>query len=149
MGFWEFWENLKILVKKWISPTGKLIWNIGPVMIKSYNKWSDIDMALALTDEQKVALSIEPKTAAGNPARLDGVPVWSVSDAEFLTLEVAPDGLSAVATTTGKLGVCQIQVTADADLGDGVRELTALLDIQLVAAEAVTLGIVAGTPEPK
>jgi hypothetical protein len=39
--------------------------------------------------------------------------------------------------------------TADADLGDGVRELNTLLDVTLVAGEAVTGTInVVGDPQP-
>lgn len=103
-------------------------------------------MLLVLTDEQKVQLSIQPVTAAGNPAKLDGVPAWSVSDANVLSLEVAADGLSAWATAVGNVGTSQVSVSADADLGEGVREITAVLDVEVKAAEAVALTIAAGAP---
>lgn len=103
-------------------------------------------MALILTDEQKVQLSIQPVTAAGNPAKVDGTPSWSVSDTTILTLEVAADGLSAWATVTGTLGASQVSVSADADLGEGIRSITATLDVTVVAAEAVSLTINAGAP---
>jgi hypothetical protein len=103
---------------------------------------------LILTDEQQVSLSLEAKTAAGNPANLDGAPVWSSSNTDVLFLEVSEDGLTAKAVTTGQLGTVQVSVTADADLDVGeVRELVAVLDVTVVAAEAVSLGIAAGTPE--
>lgn len=108
-----------------------------------------IQMALVLTDEQKVSLSLSPKTAAGNPAALDGAPVWSVSDPSVLELAVAEDGLSAVVSAKG-LGAAQVSVVADADLDAGeVRELSGVLDILVVAAEAATLGVSAGVPELK
>jgi hypothetical protein len=103
-------------------------------------------MALILTDEQKVQLSIQPVTAAGNPAAVDGVPVWSVSDATILTLDVAADGMSAWAISAGPLGTSQVSVTADADLGAGIRNISAVLDVQVVAAEAVAMAITAGAP---
>jgi hypothetical protein len=103
-------------------------------------------MALILTDEQKVQLSINPVTAAGNAARVDGVPVWSVSDSNVLSLEVAEDGLSAWVSTVGPLGESQVAVVADADLGEGRRELAATLDVTVVAAEAASLAISAGAP---
>ena len=103
-------------------------------------------MTLILTDEQKVQLSIQPVTSAGNPARVDGVPVWTVSDGTVLTLDVAPDGLSAWAIATGTLGPSQVSVSADADLGAGVRDLTATLDVEVFAAEAVALSISATAP---
>jgi len=104
---------------------------------------------LILTDVQKVALAIAPKSAAGNPAAVDGVPVWSSSDETVLTLTVAADGFSAEAVTTGKLGVAQVNVTADADLGDGTKTITGVLDVEVKASEAVALDIGAGAPTDK
>lgn len=103
-------------------------------------------MALVLTDEQKVELVLAPKTAAGNPASLDGAPTWSVSDESVLELTVSEDGLSATVAAKG-LGSAQVSVVADADLDEGeVREISGVLDLVVVAAEAATLGISAGTP---
>lgn len=104
---------------------------------------------LILTDVQKVALAIAPKSAAGNPAPVDGAPQWSSSDETILTLTVAEDGLSAEAVTTGKLGIAQVNVTADARLGEGVETITGVLDIEVKASEAVSLDISAGTPSSK
>jgi len=107
---------------------------------------------IILTDEQKVSLTVSFKTAAGNPAVVDGVPVWASSDTAIISLEVAADGMSAVATTVGPLGTAQVSVTADADLDPGeaeIREVTATIDIDVRPAEATTVGIAAGTPEPK
>ncbi len=104
---------------------------------------------LTLTDEQKCHLSIQPLTAAGNPAKVDGAPVWEASDPSILSLAVADDGLSADIATDGPLGTCQIKVTADADLGQGVRSITGVLDVEVIAAEAASLSVVARTPELK
>lgn len=106
-------------------------------------------MALVLTDEQKVSMTVQPLTAAGNPAQVDGPPVWSTSNPDILTVTASPDGLSAVAVTVGPVGSSQVSVSVDADLGAGVRTLTAALDVDVVAAGASTLGIIAGTPELK
>ena len=108
-----------------------------------------IQMALVLTDEQKVPLVLAPKTAAGNPAALDGAPVWTVSDETVLELTVSEDGLSASVAAKG-LGSAQVLVVADADLDEGeTREISGVLDIVVVAAEAASLGISAGVPEAK
>lgn len=103
---------------------------------------------LVLTDVQKVALAINPVSAAGNPAVVESV-AWSVSDDTLFTLEVSEDGLSAVLFTTGKLGSGQVNVIADADLGDGVTEIAGALEVSVQASEAVSLNISAGTPEAK
>ncbi len=104
---------------------------------------------LVLTDIQKVMLSVSPKSAAGNPALIDGVPTWHVSDESIISLEIGNDGLTAVASATGKLGKVRIGIDVDADLGDGVDTITGVLDIEVKASEAVSLEINAGTPEKK
>ncbi len=106
-------------------------------------------MAIILTTEQKITLAVAPKTASGNVATLDGPPTWTVSDEAVAELVVAEDGLSAtvVAKTAGAV---QVTVTADADLdANETREIAGVLDILIVPAEAVTLGISAGIPEQK
>lgn len=104
---------------------------------------------LILTDEQKVTLNVAFKTAAGNPARVDGTPSWSSSDEGVITVEPSEDGLSAVAFAAGALGTAQVVCEADADLGDGTRLITGTLDIEVRAAEAVSALVVAGAPELK
>lgn len=107
------------------------------------------EMMFILGDDQKVTLSIAPVDAAGNPAPVDGVPSWSLSDTKYIGLEVADDGMSATAIAIGLLGTTQVQVAADADLGEGVVTINGTLDIEVVAGQAVGLSIAAGTPEPK
>lgn len=104
---------------------------------------------LILTDEQKVTLSVEFKTAAGNPAKVDGIPTWSSSDPSVVAIEPDGDGLSAVATSVGPLGMAQITCSADADLGEGTRVITGVLDVEVLASEAVIALVAAGAPEPK
>lgn len=104
---------------------------------------------LILTTAQKVTLTVEALDAYGNPARIDGVPTWQVSDPALGTLVPVEGTMSAVYTTLGVLGLTQVSAQADADLGAGVRPITCTLDIAVEAAEAVSLGIKAGAPEGK
>lgn len=106
-------------------------------------------MSLIVTDTQKCSLSIQPTDVKGNPAAIDGVPVWSVSDATILSVTPAADGLSAVIVANGPVGTSQVNVQADADLGAGTTTITGTLDVQVTASEATALGITAGTPEPQ
>jgi hypothetical protein len=105
-------------------------------------------LAFLLQGDQKVKLSIAPVDAAGNSAPVQN-PQWLSTDPGVLTVEPSVDGLSASAVAVGPLGTAQVQVSADADLGSGVVALTGILDVQVVAGQAVSLGILAGTPEPK
>lgn len=104
---------------------------------------------LVLTDIQKVEFSVSAVSAAGNPASLDGAPVWSSSDESILTLSVSEDGLSCEAVTTGSLGAVQVKVVGDADLGEGVTSLFGVLDVVVVASQAVNLEIKPGVPSDK
>ena len=95
------------------------------------------------TSEQKVLISLNPTTAAGNPAIVDGAPVWSVIEGDC-TLEVAADGLSCYLVSGTANIVNQVSVSADADLDEGeVREISELIVYAVVAPEATALGIAA------
>jgi len=101
-----------------------------------------------LTDEQRVSCRAEFRTAAGNVAKVDGVPVWSKNDPQgILNLIASGDGLTAIIAATGGVGQAQVQVVADANLGEGVREVTGVLDVEVQPAEAVSAIVVPGAPE--
>lgn len=89
--------------------------------------------------EQTLNLAIQIKDAKGNPALVDGAPVWSVTDQSLGAVVAADDGMSAVFTPAGPLGTCQVHVSADADLGEGVKELIGDLDVNIVAGDAVSI----------
>jgi hypothetical protein len=103
-------------------------------------------MSLVITDTQEVGLSISPVDKKGHPAKVDGPPVWTSSDDSIATVSAAEDGLSAVVSANVNLGKAQINVSADADLGEGQTSITGTLEIEVVAGEAVSLAINAGTP---
>lgn len=105
-------------------------------------------MAFTLTVDQQVSLSVAYVDSQGNPAQVDGVPVWASSDTNVATVLAAADGLSAVAAAAGNIGTAQISVTADADLGAGTTSLISLLDLAVVGGEAVSGTITPGEPEP-
>ncbi len=105
-------------------------------------------MLITITNEEKVQLTLAPTTAAGNPATLDGIPTWTVVSGDA-TVEVSEDGLSAFLVSGAADVNSQIEVTADADLGEGIVTLTDIVDLAVVAAQASALGLVAGTPTLK
>lgn len=139
-------QIIELLQKPQPAPDSLVI-AFGPVSLRSVPQGDSL--MLRLTDEQKATATIRPKTAAGNPATIDGTPAWSVSNPDVLDLVVSEDGMTATITAKGPLGTSQVSVTADADLGDGVRALTGTDDVEVVAAEAATIGIEFGTPELK
>jgi hypothetical protein len=102
---------------------------------------------LKLTDEQQCDLAINPVTAHGHAAAIDGLPTWASSDSAVVEVVANGDDPKRARAIAKGLGTAQVSVTADADMGDGVRQIVSTLDIQVVAAEAVSLGISAGAPE--
>lgn len=103
-------------------------------------------MALVMTSTQQCLLTMQPLDAKGNPAKVDGVPEWTTSNPAVCSINPAPDGITAMCVATD-LGDTQVSCTADADLGAGTRPITGILDVSIRPAEAVSIGIVAGTPE--
>lgn len=105
-------------------------------------------MALVMTVTQQVDLTIQPVDAHGNPAAVDGVPVWTSSEPDKVEVTSDLTGMFALARAVGPITTSpvQVNVTADADLGSGVRSLVGVLEISIVAGEAVSLGIVADPP---
>ncbi len=92
-----------------------------------------------VTESKKFAIKITDKF--GNDAKVDGAPVWAVTDEALAGVVVAEDGMSAVVTPVGPLGSLKVQVKADADLGEGVKELLGELDLDLVAGDAEVISI--------
>lgn len=141
--------NIYIDAKKKPKCRHKLKMTVGPVSNRDITLKKENPMALVLTDIQKVSLSIAAVDAAGNPSTVEDV-VWNSSANDILTITADPtDPSKAVATTTGKLGTAQIQVSADAKIGEGTVALNGIQDVEVVAGEAVSLNIAAGTPESR
>lgn len=102
-------------------------------------------MALTLSSIQGVQLTVVPVDAKGNPAPIDGVVAWSTSDESVLSVAAASDGLTAEVRAVA-VGHAQITASADARLGPEVVEITGVLEIDVVPAEAVTMALSAGEP---
>lgn len=105
-------------------------------------------VSVKLSNEQKVKVTLTPVTDTGKPAKLDGAPTWEVISGGA-TLAVAPDGLSADLISADDPGDSEILVKADADLGEGVEEISDVIQLSVVGATAKNLGLTVGTPEPK
>lgn len=96
---------------------------------------------MAIKAGNAVKLSIQPVDSFGNKASVDGAPVWNLADDGLGTLAVAANGLDAVFTSSGKVGSALVEVAADVDLSDGVRNLGGSVSIDIEAGEAVDLGV--------
>jgi hypothetical protein len=102
------------------------------------------DMAYTLAVAKQVHVQVAYVDAGGNPATIDGDVSWASSDETIAGVIVdTSDTTKALVRSGTKLGQVQIAATADADLGDGMREIITPIDVSVVAGEAV-----AGTISP-
>lgn len=108
---------------------------------------------LILPTDQKVKALIEPVDAKGNPAKVDDDPQWTSSNDQIAAVAAEPsDGtgiFKAWVTPGALLGTCQINVTADADLGSGITTIAGVLDVQVVGGTAVGFNIQTEAPIPQ
>ena len=101
------------------------------------------------TNEERVPITIDPRTASGNPAGFDGDILLTVQDGDA-TAALDPDNQKRFFVVSGdNPGVSHIMFSIDADLGAGVRNLSDVVEYTVNGAEAVSLNVSVGTPEPK
>jgi hypothetical protein len=108
------------------------------------------NMAFTLPVGMQVQVQVGYADAAGNVATVDGDVVWTSSDDNIATVTVDPsDSTMCTISATQGVGAAQVTATADADMGAGTTSLVTLLDLTVVAGEAVagTISIV-GAPTP-
>lgn len=105
------------------------------------------------TNEQKRTVVVTPRTPAGNPAPVEGpIAVELVSGpGSFEPVDPAlPNQFKAVSADGPASGEDTIyRVTADADLGAGVRTISDLVTLVVTSAEAENFGFADGPVEPK
>jgi hypothetical protein len=110
--------------------------------------WGDA-MAYKLPNDKVIAIQVAYVDSKGNAAEVDGDVTWDTSDPEVATVETdTGDSTAAVVVPSGKTGQVQVTATADADLGEGTREIITTMDVEIVAGEAVA-GTISPVGEPQ
>ena len=110
-------------------------------------------MALTIKDTDlpgTVDVTIAFVNAKGRPAQVDGVPVWSASDATIIdSVTPSADGLSAKLHITDTNGASQLTVNADVDMGAGVDNKDFVDTVSVIPGDAVaaTFSFGAVTPD--
>jgi len=111
-------------------------------------KEKNMPLELKITNEQKINVTVTPRTDTGKPAKLDGSPSWTVVSGNSQVV-VSEDGLSADLISSDEPGDTIVVVKADADLGEGVEEISDSITLTVIGATAKNLGLAAGAPVPK
>ena len=102
-------------------------------MAEDKSKGNHMAVTVKITNEQKVNVTLSPKTDSGKPAKVDGAPVWTVVSGDS-TVVVAPDGLSADLISSDTPGDTTFLVDAET------------ITLSVAGANAKNLGITIGTP---
>lgn len=111
-------------------------------------------LELACSNEGKRLVKLNPLTSTQKPATVDGIPVWSVVEGNG-TVVPSADGLSAFVVSQDTLdpdpalNITRYKVTADADKGAGVVEISDEVILHVLSAQATSLGLSADEEVPK
>ena len=86
--------------------------------------------------------SVEWHDSGGHPVKVDGPTSWVSTDPTIVQNTSGPNGEPGNPQicniyAPGPQGTASLQASADADLGSGVRKVTAILDITVIEGEAV------------
>jgi Bacterial Ig-like domain (group 2) len=102
-----------------------------------------------LPADHTVQMQVVYVDSKGNPATIDNAVVWDSSDVSIVSVQADAADSTKVKVTPVAVGQAQVTATVDADIGEGVRELKTLADINVVGGEAVA-GMIApvGEAEP-
>jgi hypothetical protein len=106
-------------------------------------------LEITSTTDEKVLITVSPKTQSGKDAKLDG-PIEVVVQSGSGTFAPGPDPNSQFyAVSEDGAGETTYQVNGDADLGAGVETISDGVHYVYSSPKAVNLGVSAGAPEPK
>jgi hypothetical protein len=97
------------------------------------------NMAASMGVGTYATVSVEWKDKGGNVVGVEqGSVKWASSDEDVCQVEPST-GNPQIANlyAPGGIGTVQIQSTGDADLGEGVKPVTASIDVQVVGGQAV------------
>jgi hypothetical protein len=100
------------------------------------------------TNAEKVPFTLAPKTASGKDATLDGPVVVTVVSGNGSAV-VNADGVSGFLVSGDDPGDTSYLFKADADLGQGVTEISDTATLHVTGELAVNLGLGFGAAVPK
>jgi hypothetical protein len=129
--------------------TGSFAYTVGPTVRKE----TRMPLTVQSSTEEKVKITVTPLTPGGRPATIEpGTLTVSVVQGNSTTTTI--DGASFyIVSEDGPVSPDTLDtvysVSADADLGAGVVEITDTVTYHVVGAQASTLGLNAASPEPK
>lgn len=101
-------------------------------------KFEGENMASTMQAGTYATCSVTWKDKSGNIVKVDGPTKWDSSSTDLVQCTGAP-GNPQIANlyAPGPIGNAQVQATADADLGEGVKTVTATIDVTVIGGQAI------------
>lgn len=100
---------------------------------------------LRMRADEQVPVLIKPVDFAGNPAFFENL-AFENSNPDVLDIIPATAESPTLIRAKGPVGTARVTITADVKEGEEVKNLQDFADFEIVAGEAVGLGIQLGTP---
>lgn len=105
-------------------------------------------MSVTLSEVQFVEGQVTPTNRLGGPAKVESGSVeFSSSDPSIATVEESVDDETKFRVVAHSPGVCQIDISADADLGEGVETISGFVGVEVLPEKATGFGVTFGTPQ--
>lgn len=143
----DFRDLLKLLAIQ--CDTGRRAVGFGfKIGLPRTKKENRMPLEITITNEQEIDVTVSPKTDTGKPAAIDGKPSWTVVSGNSQVIQ-SEDGKTGTLRSSDEIGDTQIIVKIDADLGDGVEEVSDIINLKVASATAKNLGLAAGTARAK
>ena len=99
---------------------------------------------IRITTEQLIPVDVAPVTSAGNPAPIDGTPVYQIDDPTVASITQPGDTATGCLLVSVGVGTTKIRGTVDADLGSGVRTIPFEEDVIVLTPEAAAVTVTSG-----
>lgn len=107
----------------------------------------DVTM-VQLKNSQQVLGQLVAKDAKGDDAQVQAGSVQATLDnEEVASVELDPDDQTKITVKGKRAGATVLRISADADLGEGVKTITTEIAVEITAGEAVGFGVTFGEPE--
>lgn len=104
-------------------------------------------MAVTLSTIEEVTGQVTPTNKKGGAAAVEAGSVsYSSSDESIATVEEDPADETKFKIVAHAAGVCQVDVSADADLGSGTQTVSGFVAVEVLPAGATGFGLTFGTP---
>jgi autotransporter translocation and assembly factor TamB len=106
------------------------------------------NMALSMKSTQRATGKVQPIDIKGNPAQVEaGTVEYTIDDPSLVeVIEDPDDETKFTVRALGPVGVTQLTIRADADLGEGVTTIETFAAIEITPAGAVGFGVTFDAP---